>query len=104
MAFNPFTSFRKYQRFWMATILLLCMVTFVLCTGITGDLSDLLIRWFSSRKGTAVAKLNGYSVYRKDLEDTRTRRNLADLYMRQATRMAIKQLEDHLQHMDKVPE
>ena len=34
MAFNPFTSFRKYQKFWMASLVLLSMITFVLCTGL----------------------------------------------------------------------
>src|SRR5437870_13379004 len=43
MPFNPFSRFRKYQKFWMATILLVCMVTFVLCTGLCGDLTQWIL-------------------------------------------------------------
>ena len=46
MAFNPFTTFRKYQKIWMATILLLCMLTFVLCTGAAGRPERILLRLF----------------------------------------------------------
>src|ERR1700730_1176194 len=59
MAFNPFTSFRKYQRFWMATVLLLCMITFVLCTGVGGDLSQRLLQLFQRQEGRPLAKVNG---------------------------------------------
>jgi len=105
MAFNPFTSFRKYQKFWMATILLLCMITFVLCTGGPGgDLSDRVLALFSNRKGQAVARVNGYSVYRKDLEDLRIRRNIADLFMIKASRLAIDRLTERLKNTDKIPE
>jgi hypothetical protein len=104
MAFNPFTSFRKYQKFWMATILLLCMITFVLCTGVGGDLSDVLIRTFIGRRGDAVAKLNGANVHRKELEDLRTRRNIADLFMRNATRLCLKRIEDVMKDKQKIPE
>ena len=60
MAFNPFTSFRKYQKFWMACILLLCMVTFVLCTGVGGDLSDRLLRWFGGSRGNVNRALRNW--------------------------------------------
>src|SRR5262249_9223707 len=56
MAFNPFTSFRKYQKFWMAAILLVCMATFVLCTGVGGDFGDRLLRLFSGG-GRGAARL-----------------------------------------------
>ena len=36
MAFHPLRTFQKNRRFWMAAILLMCMATFVLCTGIQG--------------------------------------------------------------------
>ena len=46
MAFNPFVSFQKNQKFWMAAVLILCMVTFVLCTG-TRD--EAWTQWFISK-------------------------------------------------------
>src|SRR5438045_3722901 len=40
MAFNPFASFQKNRKYWMAAVLLMCMITFVLCTGVGGDLIE----------------------------------------------------------------
>src|SRR6516164_8700100 len=96
MAFNPFTSFRKYQKFWMATILLLCMITFVLCTGVGGDLSDRLVHLFAPRRGDAVAELNSYNVYRRELDDLRQRRDIADLFMRRASQIAVTGLKERM--------
>jgi hypothetical protein len=99
MAFSLIHNFRKYQKFWMASILLLCMITFVLCTGVGGDLSDFLIKMFGTRRGTPVAQVNGYNVYLKELEDLRLRRNVADVFMRSATRLAIEGLEKRLKDL-----
>src|SRR5437870_12805183 len=52
MAFNPFSSFWKYKNAWMAGVLLLTMITFVLCTGTNADLSQRIIDYFRGR-GTA---------------------------------------------------
>ncbi len=73
MVFNPFTSFRKYQKFWMATVLLLCMVTFVLCTGVGGDLSDRLINLFRS-EGQPLLTVDGRRVYSKELNAVKEQR------------------------------
>jgi hypothetical protein len=104
MAFNPFTSFRKYQKFWMATILLLCMITFVLCTGVGGDLSDRLVHLFAPRRGDAVAELNSYNVYRRELDDLRQRRDIADLFMRRASQIAVTGLKERMKEPEKIPE
>ena len=37
MAFNPLANFQKYKKIWMASTILLCMVTFVLCSGFGGS-------------------------------------------------------------------
>lgn len=92
MAFNPFTSFRKYQKFWMATILLLCMVTFVLCTGVGGDLSDRLLGWFRGREGSPLAVVNGRKLYTKDFNDLKEQRNIANEFMKKAVEASIKNL------------
>jgi hypothetical protein len=104
MAFNPFTSFRKYQKFWMATILLMSMVTFVLCTGVGGDLSDWLIRVFAPRSGQAVAEVYSSNVYRRDLEELRMRRNIADLFMRDASKLALKRVQETMKDSSKILE
>src|SRR5262245_49243043 len=96
MAFNPFTNFRKYRTFWMATILLLCMVTFVLCMGFgQGDLSDLLLKIFRSR-GTAWAKLDGSSVYSQEFYDLKERRNAANEFMRDASKICMARMDEVL--------
>src|SRR5215813_1706246 len=79
MAFNPFTSFRKYQKFWMATILLVCMLTFVLCTGVGGDLSDRILRWFGGGGGRAAARLYSRSITDRDLRELKMQRAIANL-------------------------
>lgn len=96
MAFNPFSNFRKYRTFWMATILLLCMVTFVLCTGFgQGDLSDLLLRIFRSR-GSPWAKLDGSSVYSIEFHDLKDRRNVANDFMRTAGKYCLARMDEKL--------
>jgi hypothetical protein len=104
MAFSLIGHFRKYQKFWMAAILLMCMLTFVLCTGTAGDFGARVEALFRSRHGSEAATLNGSTVYLKDLEDLRARRNIADLYMRNAARFSLKRLEDGLLNMDKIPQ
>lgn len=99
MAFNPFTSFRKYQKFWMATVLLLCMMTFVLCTGVGGDLSDRIIGWFRRNEGNVLARVNGRAVYGRDLNHIRDQRNTANEFMKRACDTAIKNM--NLQMNDK---
>src|SRR5205807_3669122 len=82
MAFNPFTSFRKYQRFWMATVLLLCMITFVLCTGVGGDLSQRLLELFRKQEGSPLARVDGHNVFNKELTDLREQRNMANEFLK----------------------
>ena len=90
MAFNPFTNFRKNQKFWMPVILLLCMVTFVLCTGTRGDLIDLLLK--GRQEGTPFAKVGGHNVYRKDFDDLKDQRNMVNEFMKRSLESAIKNL------------
>ncbi len=84
MAFDPIHFFRKYQRLWMAAILLMCMLTFVLCTGAkSGGLDDFLFRLIGrSHHGTIMAKINGVEIYKESFDEISSRRKLADLYMK----------------------
>lgn len=95
MAFNPFTSFQRNQKFWMATVLLLCMITFVFCTGVGGDLSDRLITLFRP-KGAAVGSVAGQSITRGDLYDLRRQRDTANEFMRSLVKEAIKNYGDKI--------
>jgi hypothetical protein len=92
MAFNPFVSFRKYQKFWMASLVLLSMITFVLCAGIGGGgLEDMLSRLFG-RKGQEVASLYGRSVTREQLYRLKLQRQVANEFMRKAADLSLKHL------------
>jgi hypothetical protein len=94
MALNPFTSFRKYQRFWMATVLLLTMVTFVLCTGTGGDLTDRLIKQFAPREGSPLAIVGGRKIYNRELSDLKDQRNMVNEFMKRACELALKNIHD----------
>ncbi|GEM_PF-3204695 len=96
MAFNPFSNFRKYRAFWMATILLMSMITFVLCTGAgQGDLSDIMLKIFRSR-GTAWAKLDGDNIYSGDFHDLKDRRNVANEFMRTVGKICMSRMDEVL--------
>ena len=93
MAFNPLGTFHKNKRFWMAAILMICMVSFVFCTGMRGDMSERLPQMFGfGRGGTAVANLDGHSITRRDLEDLKAQRNLANDLMMRCADLAFKNL------------
>lgn len=102
MAFNPFTSFRRHQKVWMATVLLLCMVTFVLCTGVGGDLSDRLLRWFAPRHGSALAELDGRNIYHEDLQRLKDQRKMAEKFVRMSMEVVISRINDNLNQDDGV--
>jgi hypothetical protein len=93
MAFNPFVSFRKYQKFWMATILLVCMVTFVLCTGVGGDLSDRLLRIFGGRHGKVYVKLNDRNLYYDDFEKLKIQRHMINDFMQESIKLVLNRID-----------
>src|SRR5205807_1951120 len=61
MAFNPFHGFRKHQKVVFAALTIVCMLTFVLASGVgmAGDFFSELSRWLGGqrRSGTDVARL-----------------------------------------------
>ena len=102
MAFNPFITFQKNKRFWMAAILMVCMISFVFCTGMRGDMSEKIPQWFGfGRGGTAVFEVAGRSYTRKDLDDLKAQRNMANAYMKQCADIAFKNVSKELYNMHK---
>src|SRR4051794_19830450 len=93
MAFNPFQSFRKHQKYWMAGAVLVCMVTFVLCSGgVRGvGLEDVLMRWFGNR-GEEIVRINGRSYYYSELDELKKQRNIANDYMHKLIGASIEHL------------
>jgi hypothetical protein len=103
MAFNPFVTFQKNQKFWMAAILLLCMITFVFCTGLGGsDLGERLIYWLKKRGPTLVA-LNGQNLTYEDFARLRVQRRMVNEFMRQCADVAVKDITQKMQEFAKQP-
>jgi hypothetical protein len=92
MAFNPLSSFRKYPKIWMAGVTLLCMVTFVLCTGVGGDFGDTILRFFRG-KGDDYVKVGGKRYNYTDIEDLKDQRNVANDFMRTLSEMGMRQID-----------
>jgi hypothetical protein len=90
MAFNPFRSFRRNQKYWMAGILIVCMITFVLCSGFSmgENIVFQVMSWFGwgGRRGDLpVASLYGRPVYYSELADLQRQRLLAHQFISAAT-------------------
>ncbi len=86
----------------MAGLLLLCMTTFVLCTGLGGDLGDFILKTFSSRsKGAVLAKIDGVSYYSTDFNELKTGRQAANAYMRKFCEKLIVLADKRTEKLDK---
>jgi hypothetical protein len=95
MAFNPFTSFQRNQKFWMATLVLLSMLTFVFCSGSAGDMGDWILKRFTPRQAS-VASINGKGISRSDLYDLRRQRDIANEMMRKCADLAVQRLSEQI--------
>jgi hypothetical protein len=81
MAFNPFHTFRKYQKVLLAILAIFCMFVFVLQFG-RGDPIERLMSYFGAgrsgfRQGQLVTTLHDKKVYEGDLSQVQFRRDLA---------------------------
>ncbi|MGF1578546.1 MAG: hypothetical protein ACFCD0_04200 [Gemmataceae bacterium] len=110
MAFNPFSVFHKYRKFWMAAILLMTMVTFVLCAGDVQSIVGSIAGTINPYKGDKVAVVNTpnpqwyhwsrtQGVYSRDIGALKEQRNLADLFMKAATEIALDRANTHVQNL-----
>ena len=100
MAFNPFASFRKHQKYWMAAAVLVCMLTFVLCSGgMKGTgLDDVLLRLFR-RGGEEYARINNRRYGYEELQELKNQRNIANDFMRELTKLGYDQLVNILKNI-----
>jgi hypothetical protein len=86
MAFNPFHAFRKHQKVVFAALTIICMLTFVLASGVSGkgDFFGEIQRMVSGgRSGLDVAGMDGERFDAHQLLLLRQQRNLANQYMKQ---------------------
>jgi hypothetical protein len=87
MAFNPFHSFRKHSKKMFAVLAIVCMLTFVMSSGLGGK-SDFLtnppnwIPW--SDRYPEAARIDGHKINTKQLQDVKLQRQMAEMYIRQA--------------------
>ncbi len=91
MAFNPFRRFRKHQKVIMAGIILLSMITFIGISGAGsgGDFFSDITRLFTRRvSASAVASIYGREVSQDQLVRLRKQREIANVFMVQATQIA----------------
>src|SRR4051794_6627175 len=87
MAFNPFHHFRRYSKVVFAGLAILCMVTFVLSSGMgRGDMLSQLTDWASGgRRGGTVLTIYGKKYDARQVGMTQIGRQLASEYMTYAT-------------------
>src|SRR5262249_50098636 len=103
MAFHPLRTFQKNRKFWMASILLVCMITFVLCTGFTGgDFGSWLLGLFGRNRGDAVATIDNRTYYTTDLSHLREQRDIANEYMRKALEISLKRVQQRLEEPQEI--
>lgn len=95
MAFNPFTSFRRYQKAIFATMAIVCMLLFVVSSGGAGaDLLNQFTDWFSRGRGgsgDAAASIDGRKIGQEDVANVIQQRKLASTYMESVTELAHQQ-------------
>lgn len=100
MAFNPFSSFRRYQKTIFATMAIVCMLLFVLSSGVGGtDLLHQFTEWFSrgsGGKGDAAASIDGKKIGSDVVGSVMQHRKLADTYMLVVTDQAQRQVFDNV--------
>src|ERR1051325_1066214 len=97
MAFNPFITFQKNRRFLMAAILMVCMVTFVFCTG---GLADKMWEKKFIRGSPAVTRYNDptawffttQTITEQDLRELKIQRNFASEFALNCCEMSFRKL------------
>src|ERR1700736_1543622 len=85
MAFNPFHGFRKHQKVVFAALTIICMLTFVLASGVGtagGDFFSEMTRWFGGKSvRSEVATLYGSKISPQQIVTLRAQRNSANSYL-----------------------
>lgn len=85
-------NFRKHQKAWLAGLTILCMVTFVMCSGFSAG-SNLLgsfgVMFGAGRKAEVVATMYGKDVYAREIQQLRNQRRLANQYMLEVERASM---------------
>jgi hypothetical protein len=102
MAFNPFSGFQKNKKFWMASLTLMTMVTFVLCTGMRGDVGEKILAMFRKR-GSIIAEVASYRLSYEDLSRMRSDRNMVNEFMLKCCHVTVENLGKEMEELHKKP-
>jgi hypothetical protein len=116
MAFNPFHTFRKYQRPLIAALAIFCMIMFVASSGLGGRGGDAIYQIMglfgvTRGKGNLVATLHGRKVTEGDLAELRRDRELASGFLFEVVQRGAaekllrmqKDIEDNQKNKDAPP-
>jgi hypothetical protein len=99
MAFNPFHKFRKHKKVIFACLTIMCMLTFVACSGMSsgGDFAHWLqsLLWGKIRD-TEVSELYGKKVTQRQMIETLRQREIANIYMASLTNVAVENRQQEL--------
>lgn len=97
MAFNPFHKFRKHQKVIFAGLTILCMLTFVACSGLSGDAGSWLTQLFGgTARDPVIAEVYGKKVTFKQMRELARQRLIANTYMMEATKAAVQKRMEEL--------
>ena len=95
MASSPFRVFRKHQKVIFAALTILCMLTFVMCSGFSAGenfLSSLGVAFGVKHRADIVATLYGKDISAMQIQELRAQRRLADAYIREINRIDREQV------------
>src|ERR1700761_8409503 len=99
MASSLFHSVGKYRKLWITSIMVLCMLTFILCAGNKSDITDFILRNTRSRGGESVASVNGVTLYRDDMEMLKTQRAAASAYVKSISTQIVEYVTERRRNM-----
>jgi hypothetical protein len=91
MAFHPFGTFRKHKKVIFAALTIICMFSFVLCSGVgRWDPVQQIAAWFGGKtRQTVVVKISGKEIDEKDVSELRRQRDLANKFILQSIQGAF---------------
>src|SRR3954471_8558479 len=97
MAFNPFHSFRRYSKVVFAVLAIICMLTFVLSSGMgRGDIFSQVTEAFGGGGGNTVVTVHGKKIDAREFDTIQNQRRLAGEYMDAAVGAARGQLDNRV--------
>src|SRR3954468_19679616 len=97
MAFNPFHSFRRYSKVVFAVLAIICMLTFVLSSGMgRGDMFQQIAEMFGGGGGSTFVTVAGTKFDDREFRAVQTQRRIPSEYMGAAVAQSHAGLEQRI--------